>query len=664
MNLDQIAGELRGIPDAALQQQSQNPGAVPGYLIADEIQRRQAARNAPQQQGNNNQPKPTILSILGSNLAPPQAPMTKSVPALPLPAVPPRNLANQPAHFAGGGENRTFDPTDLYGMAGDGSQSVYDSTEAPITSETPPDAPPVGSRPQSVPVWSEKAPVGVNVNSPGAYNATNSSAPAIPNYPQSSTSPLSNPPNTHAGGHGFFQTLAQLAPVLQYAGNIGAGAAQPHGNFASGVGYANQVLNQQQQQKELQAERAQEMALRQQQMGMEGQKLQMEGLMSGAKFVGPDGKVQEAPVNAPAANINGVPMGGAPIIGSGAVPSNPGMTLNTAGRQMDYSDIMTPQKQIELQKQAKEEEAQLRLQESAALKQQTWIAAPKELTQYMPGVKENQMVPPTMIEQAIKLAHPAVIPFNKTDENGNVTVGYFDPNATSPDKQVVMKTVPGLAPSKNDLTAYQEAQLGIERQRLNLEAQKANKPNDNEMDKLISRYAKPYETSNAAAQNQLDKISDARAMINGNAESQALGIPKILTALVSGQGSGVRITQAELNAIAKARGIGGDVEGFFNKISGQGTLTDQQKQQMTGILNDVESRLKQKQAIANEAIDKINGSSSRDEVLANESTYRNKLNSFETQHAGNAPAVGEVRKGYRFNGGDPSNPSSWSKVTQ
>jgi septal ring factor EnvC (AmiA/AmiB activator) len=27
-----------------------------------------------------------------------------------------------------------------------------------------------------------------------------------------------------------------------------------------------------------------------------------------------------------------------------------------------------------------------------------------------------------------------------------------------------------------------------------------------------------------------------------------------------------------------------------------------------------------------------------------------------------APSVGEVRRGYRYNGGDPSKPTSWSKV--
>lgn len=87
------------------------------------------------------------------------------------------------------------------------------------------------------------------------------------------------------------------------------------------------------------------------------------------------------------------------------------------------------------------------------------------------------------------------------------------------------------------------------------------------MDRLALRIGKPYETALTAGQNQLDTIDEAANMIRGNAESQALGVPKVMTALVSGPGSGVRITQPELTAIARARGIAGDVEGPINSLA-------------------------------------------------------------------------------------------------
>lgn len=149
------------------------------------------------------------------------------------------------------------------------------------------------------------------------------------------------------------------------------------------------------------------------------------------------------------------------------------------------------------------------------------------------------------------------------------------------------------------------------------------------LDRETARFAKPYEKAVADANTQLDKIADARAMINGSAEAQALGVPKVLTALVSGAGSGVRITQPELNAIAKARGLSGDVEGTINSWAGQGKLTATQKQQLTGILDDVKARILAKQQIHNEALDRINGAPDRNTVLQTEKDVRKRLSDLE-----------------------------------
>jgi hypothetical protein len=172
------------------------------------------------------------------------------------------------------------------------------------------------------------------------------------------------------------------------------------------------------------------------------------------------------------------------------------------------------------------------------------------------------------------------------------------------------------------------------------------------LDRETARMAKPYEKGVSDASSQLEKIADARAMINGPAEAQALGIPKVLTALVSGQGSGVRITQPELNAIAKARGVSGDVEGFINSVSGKGKLTDTQKKQLTGILDDVKARVVAKQNIHSETLDKINGAASREDVVTADKEARQKLKDLE-QHGfyvgqvipGHGTVVGFTKEG-------------------
>jgi hypothetical protein len=145
------------------------------------------------------------------------------------------------------------------------------------------------------------------------------------------------------------------------------------------------------------------------------------------------------------------------------------------------------------------------------------------------------------------------------------------------------------------------------------------------LDRETKQFGSPHQKSIDAASAQLEKIEDARNMINGNAESQALGVPKVLTALVGGQGTGVRITTPELNAIAKARGLSGDVEGTLNKWAGQGALTKTQQQQLTSILNDVQQRILQKQAIAKDALDSINGASTREQIIQADKAARQKL---------------------------------------
>jgi hypothetical protein len=164
------------------------------------------------------------------------------------------------------------------------------------------------------------------------------------------------------------------------------------------------------------------------------------------------------------------------------------------------------------------------------------------------------------------------------------------------------------------------------------------------LDTEAKQFGAPHEKSLEAANGQLEKIADARAMINGNAEAQGLGVPKVLTALVGGQGTGVRITQAELTAIAHARGISGDVEGTLNSWAGKGALSKDQQKQLTGIMDDVAGRLREKQTIASGALDTINGATSREQIIAADKDTRQKLNDFE-QHGHYAGQTVKLKNG-------------------
>lgn len=154
------------------------------------------------------------------------------------------------------------------------------------------------------------------------------------------------------------------------------------------------------------------------------------------------------------------------------------------------------------------------------------------------------------------------------------------------------------------------------------------------LDRETKQFGGSHQKALDASQAQLEKIDDARAMINGNAESQALGIPKVLTALVSGQGSGVRITQPELNAIGKARGLSGDIEGTLNSWAGKGKLTPEQQRQLSGILDDVKARVSQKAAIHGAALDAINGAGTRQDIIKADADARKKVSDLESSGGG------------------------------
>lgn len=228
--------------------------------------------------------------------------------------------------------------------------------------------------------------------------------------------------------------------------------------------------------------------------------------------------------------------------------------------------------------------------------------------------------------------------------------------ATQKDYDRVDKAMEGVEKAQGTLN--QQQQTNAMRLQAMAAAEAARTANGNAgLDRETARMAKPYEKANESASSQLDKIDDATNMIGGNAEAQALGIPKVLTALVGGQGTGVRITTPELNAIATARGWGGDFQGTLNSISGKGKLTSTQQQQLKQILADVKTRISQKRQIANDALDEINGAPDRDSVIGADKKARQRLTDLESGNnaasgngSGQAVSLAKARQMAQFKG--------------
>jgi len=144
----------------------------------------------------------------------------------------------------------------------------------------------------------------------------------------------------------------------------------------------------------------------------------------------------------------------------------------------------------------------------------------------------------------------------------------------------------------------------------------------NEADKIAARVGKPYETAATNAQNKLDRIDQTSRSVDAGYVGQGLAIPELLTSLVSGQGTGVRITQPELNMITRHRGIEGDAESWFNSLAGKGNLTANDKAQIKNVLADAKVKVLEKIQLMNDAQDAINAATSREQVIEADKKYR------------------------------------------
>jgi hypothetical protein len=152
---------------------------------------------------------------------------------------------------------------------------------------------------------------------------------------------------------------------------------------------------------------------------------------------------------------------------------------------------------------------------------------------------------------------------------------------------------------------------------------------DAAVDRLAARLSKPYQTAYDKSSAQLDNVDKTLRSIASGYKGQALALPETLTSLVSGQGTGVRVTMPELQMVGQHNGVKGDVESFINRVSGEGSMTDEDKKQLTGILREMRGILQDKIAIHSGALDAINGAESREQIQEADKIARKQLTEYE-----------------------------------
>lgn len=172
------------------------------------------------------------------------------------------------------------------------------------------------------------------------------------------------------------------------------------------------------------------------------------------------------------------------------------------------------------------------------------------------------------------------------------------------------------------------------------------------LDAEVKQYGEPYSKMIEDTSSQLEKIQEARNLVKGGAVAQALGVPKLLSSLVGGRNSGLRMTKAELDSIVEARGIKGTLESWVNRLEGKGRLTAEQVNQMGGILDDVEQKLGAKSQAARDTMSKMRNAKNREEIIGLANDAEKNFSQLE-KAAGKGGGGGEVVKWGRDAQGNP-----------
>jgi hypothetical protein len=166
-------------------------------------------------------------------------------------------------------------------------------------------------------------------------------------------------------------------------------------------------------------------------------------------------------------------------------------------------------------------------------------------------------------------------------------------------------------------------------QRIVIQQQNAANANNRQTDAATEReytYARgKWDKDLQTYNSQNEKLQEANSFIGKGALGDALGAIKSLSGLASGQGSGVRITQAELNSIAHARGLGGDFQAALQKFGDGRNLTPQQEVQLKGILSSVQHVAQIKEQIINQGLDDLSNAKDKATVRKIDSQLRHAL---------------------------------------
>ena len=176
--------------------------------------------------------------------------------------------------------------------------------------------------------------------------------------------------------------------------------------------------------------------------------------------------------------------------------------------------------------------------------------------------------------------------------------------------------------------------------------------------KQLEAVGKPITDANQ----RLGRLQDALAQ--GTPQADALIAPELLTVMAGGQGSGLRMNEAEISRIVGGRSKWQNLQASINQWSADpskaNSITPEQRQQIRSLVSEVSKKLQAKQTIIDDANQQLINET--DPIRHRQVVADAKRKLSQIDQASSGPAVGAIEDGFKFKGGDPKNPGNWEKV--
>ena len=144
-------------------------------------------------------------------------------------------------------------------------------------------------------------------------------------------------------------------------------------------------------------------------------------------------------------------------------------------------------------------------------------------------------------------------------------------------------------------------------------------------EKEYTHFRDKWEKELGTYNGQVNNLDKAQMLIGQGAMGDAIGEIKTLSGLASGQGSGVRITQAELNSIIHARNFKGDFDAWMNKFGNGKNITNQQEAEIKNVLSAIQQLASVKEAVLNKGLDDANNATDTKTIRQIDSQMRHVL---------------------------------------